>query len=293
MSTLRPALLPVLSLLLTPLLAGQCAQDNRSDPKAGILVSDLAISGTQTLSSSEIASITGKLTGSCFNEDSDEIGERIRMLFQNRGYFAAEVKGVRLKAADPLGIPKPVTVDAEVAEGPRYKSGEVTFVKNHAFTAERLRREFPVMKGEWFERDKVASGLEGLRKLYASQGFLDYMAIPETQLGSAAVVDLTVSFKEGPQYHLDKIEFVAEKQLAARLRARWKLREGSPYDLRYVDRFIEANRDLLPERFRREDVQVGKNCPEALVEVRLVIDPSADKTDSAPKSVLCKETDKE
>jgi outer membrane protein assembly factor BamA len=120
----------------------QCWKDHREDPKGGILVTDVTISGTQTLSTTDLARMTGELTGSCFNNDSEEIGERVRVLFQDRGYFLVEVKSAKLKPSDPLAIPKPVTLEAEVAEGPKFKVGEITFVENHAFNAEKLRSSF-------------------------------------------------------------------------------------------------------------------------------------------------------
>src|SRR5579859_1364755 len=188
---------------LSLMARAQCAKDNREDKKGGILVTDFTITGTQTLSATELARMTGELTGNCFTDDSDEMAERFRYLFQNRGYFAVEVKSVKLKPGDPLGIPKPVTMEAEVAEGPKYKVGTITFVKNRAFTAERLRSEFPLKTGAVFERDKVASGIEGLRKVYGKSGYLDYTMVPETTPGSNATMDLTLNFEEGPQYRLD------------------------------------------------------------------------------------------
>src|ERR1035441_3586913 len=83
------------------LMAGaQCAKDNRENPKGGILVTDLPMTGTQTVSATELAGMTGELTGNCFNDDTDEIGERVRALFQNRGYFLVEVKSVKLKRSE-------------------------------------------------------------------------------------------------------------------------------------------------------------------------------------------------
>src|ERR1035437_6639077 len=138
------------------LMAGaQCAKDNRENPKGGILVTDFTITGTQTVSATELARMTGELTGNCFNDDTDEIGERVRALFQNRGYFLVEVKSVKLKPGDPLGIPKPLTLEADVIEGPKFKVGAITFVKNLAFPSERLRSEFPLKTGAGFERDRV------------------------------------------------------------------------------------------------------------------------------------------
>lgn len=177
----------------------QCGKDHREDAKGGILVTDFTISGTQTVSATELARITGELTGSCFNDDSEEIGERVRALFQDRGYFLVEVKSAKLKPSDPLASPKPVTLEAEVAEGPKFRVGEITFVENRAFSAEKLRQQFPLKSGAVFERGKVAAGLESLRKLYGTNGYLDEMAIPETEPGSNAMMNLKLTLEEGPQ----------------------------------------------------------------------------------------------
>jgi len=267
----------------------QCAKDNRDDPKGGILVTDFTITGTQTVSATELAGMTGELTGNCFNDDTDELGERVRALFQNRGYFLVEVKSVKLKPGDPLGNPKPVTMEAEVAEGPKYKVGAITFVKNRAFTAERLRLEFPLKTGAVFERDKVASGIEGLRKVYAKGGYLDYVAIPETTPGSNATMDLTLTIEEGPQYRLDKVEFVGKKEMTSRLQVQWKLEAGSVYDFTYLDQYLEENREFLPAGFGRKDVQIATDCPKALVAVRLVVDPAEDASRAQVKDVPCEE----
>jgi outer membrane translocation and assembly module TamA len=281
----------LLGLVCLNLMArAQCAKDHRDNKKGGILVTDVTIAGTQTISATELAGMTGELTGDCFDDDSDEMGERVRALFQERGYFVVEVKSVKFKPGDPLGIPKPVTMEAEVAEGPKYKVGAVTFVKNRAFTAEQLRSEFPLKIGSVFERGKVASGLEHLRKVYARAGYLDYVSIPETTAGSNATMNLTLAIDEGSQYRLDKVEFVGKKEMTSRLQVQWKLEQGSVYDVTYLDQYIEANRELLPEGFTRKDVQIAKDCPKALVAVRLLVDPGEDASRSQAKDVPCEDT---
>ena len=268
----------------------QCGKDNREDPTAGVLVTDVTITGTQTISATELARITGQLTGNCFNEDKDEIGQRVRALFQNRGYFLVEVKSVKLKPADPLGIPKPVMMEADVVEGPKFRVGEISFRGYRAFSGDQLRQQFPLKTGAVFERDKVAAGLESLRKFYGTHGYLDMIAIPETQPSSNAMMHLSLAFQEGPQYRLDKVEFVGKKEIISRLQVQWKLAAGSVYDATYVDHYIEANRDFLPEGFGRNDVQITTDCPKALVEVRLVVDQTEDASRSQAKDVPCEET---
>ena len=271
------------------LLPAQCTDDHRTNKNAGILITDFTITGTQTISATDLARITSRMIGSCYDEDSEEMEERVRASFQDRGYFRVEVKNLRVKPRDPLGIPKPVTLEGEVSEGLQYKLGQVTFVKNHAFSAEQLRQKFPLKKGALMERDKIAMGLDSLRKLYARRGYLDFVSIPETQFGSNAKVNLNVTLEEGPQYHMGKLEIIAEKETAARLRAEWKLAEGDVYDTTYIDDYLTAVRDQLPANFSKANVQTAQNCPDALVHVRLILDPAQDSSHSEPKSVPCEE----
>jgi outer membrane protein assembly factor BamA len=271
-------------------MQGQCAKDNRENKKAGILLTDFTVTGTRAIGGTELAEITGDLVGQCFDEDSDEMGERVRAQFQDRGYFAVEVKSVRFKAGDPLGIPKPVTMEAEVAEGLQFKVGEITFAGYRAFSPEKLRQEFPLKVGAVFERGKVASGLESLRKLYGTNGYLDMTAIPDTQPGSNGTMHLSLTLEEGPQYRLDKVEIAAEKELTARLHAEWKLEEGSVYDSSYLGQYISANRDLLPAGFTRKDVQIAKDCPKGLVQIRLLVDAAEDTSRSQLKDMPCEKS---
>jgi len=270
-------------------LPGQCAKDNRENKDAGILITDFTITGTQTISATDLARITNDMIGSCYNEDSEEIGERIRASFQQRGYFQAEVKSVKFKPRDPLGVPKPVALESDVSEGPQFRLGQVTFLKNHAFSSEKLRQQFPLKTNDVVEREKVAAGLESLRKLYATRGYLDYVSIPGTVFGSNATMNLSITIEEGPQYHMGKLDIVAEKEPAARLRMEWKLAEGDVYDATYIDKYLTAARDILPSNFSKSNVQTAQNCPEAVVQVRLLVDPDQDKSGEELKNIPCEE----
>jgi len=292
---LRRSLILAACLLLSTFLTAQCAQDHRDNKNGGVLIKDFTISGTQALSSTELDRITGSLIGSCFNDDSEELTERIRALFQDRGYFAAEYKSVRLKPLDPLGDPKPVLIEAEIAEGVRYKLGTITFLQNHALSSEKLRDAFPLKTGDLFERDKVAGGLGKLRKLYGAEGYLDLTGIPETEFASNGTASLKITVDEGPQYHMGKLDILAGRELAFRLRSKWKLDEGAVYDLSYMDRFAKENRDLLPSDSDL-DVERIVDCPERLVDLKLVIarqteDDNAVRLDQ--KYIPCEPSDKD
>jgi hypothetical protein len=94
---------------------------------------------------------------------------------------------------------------------------------------------------------------------------------------------------EGPQYHMGKLDIVADEEVTARLLAEWKLAEGDVYDRTYIDQYLDANRDLLPAGFSRANVHTTQNCPDAVVEVRLIIDPAVETSHAEPKNVPCKQ----
>lgn len=100
-------------------------------------------------------------------------------------------------------------------------------------------------------------------------------------------MNLQLSIDEGPQYRLASVEFAGKKEATARLQTEWKLEAGAVYDHSYIDQYIEANRDLLPEGFRRDDVQIGKDCPKAQVELRFMVDPTEGASRSPLKNVAC------
>ncbi len=283
---LTPWTLSLALFLSGTFLRAECATDHRSSKNAGFLITDFTITGTQTIGAIELANITSDFIGSCFDEGSEELEERIRAAFQDRGYFAVEVKNLEFKPSDVLGVPKRVTLEAEISDGPRYKLAEITFVENHAFSSERLRKQFPLRRGDLFSRGKIASGLESLRKLYGTEGFLDFITIPDTKFASNGTANLNISILEGPQYHMGKLDIVADEEVSARLRAEWKLTEGAIYDRTYIDQYIEANRDLLPVGF---SIQTTQNCPDAVVEVRLTIDPALETSHAESDNVPCKE----
>jgi len=274
---------------LTAFLRADCAkdQDHRSSKNSGLLITDFSISGTQTLSSDELAKITNELIGSCFDENSEELEERVQALFKNRGYLIMEVQSLRVKPIDPTAVPKPARLEADVLEGPRFRLAEINFTGNHAFTADELRSKFLLKKGDPLARDKIAGGLDDLRQLYVSHGFLDFTTIPEVQIPSDGTAILSISILEHVQYHMGKLEVFAKKEAADSLRSKWELPEGAVFDRTYLDTYIGSNRSLLPPEFQREHVQIVRDCPNATVDVRLPLDAMNPRSQLLPQDSEC------
>jgi outer membrane translocation and assembly module TamA len=283
-----PLVLAVVVCLFVASSHAECPKerDQRSNKQAGLLVSDFIITGTQALTSEQLATIRSELVGCCVNDDRDEIEERVRNIFQNKGYFGVEVATVEIKVNDPIARPKTVTVEADVKEGAQYRLGEISFMDNHAFSSSKLRAVFPLKTGEFFERSKIGGGLEALRNLYGKNGYLDLTAISDTAFGADQTINLTVTIGEGPQYRMGKLEIFASKEVADSLQESWLLPEGGIFDASYIDEFLKQNGAALPVDFARQNVRIVHNCPHALVTVRLFVDPTH-VPQSLPQDIAC------
>jgi outer membrane translocation and assembly module TamA len=252
-------------------------------------VESLVISGTQGIDSAELAEITDSMSGSTFNDDADELGERIRGQFQDRGYFKAEIQKLDIKVLDPIASPKPVRLEAKVSEGPRFRLSNIEFTGNHALSTPELRGKFPIKTGDKFARSKIATGLESMSKLYTSFGFLDVDSIPETKVDSAAV-SLHIEIEEGQQYRMGTLEILGPSEVAEKLQVRWDLPPGAVFNATYVETFVEMNHSLLPSDFTQaNDVSVFPDCRDGTVSVHLHLtsDPQHAALDRT-KQVECK-----
>jgi outer membrane protein assembly factor BamA len=199
---------------------------------------------------------------------------------------------MRLKPIDPTGVPKRAVLEADVLEGPLFRLAEINFTGNHAFTADELRSKFILKEGDLLARDKIAGGLDDLRQLYVSCGFLDLAMIPEVQIPSDGTAAVSISILEGVQYHMGKLGIFGKKEAAESLLAKWELPEGAVFDRTYLDKYIGENRSLLPPEFQREHVQIVRHCPDATVDVRFPLDAMDPRSQSLPKDSECGSSDK-
>ncbi len=266
-----------------------CAHDRRTDPKGGVLISDVVLEGP-AISSDELLGIESQLTGTCFDEQDDVIEQFIRNAFADRGFAQAEVGNVTLKASDVLTMPKPVTVKADVTEGPRFRMGEIKFVDNHAFSTAKLRAAFPIKRGDVFQRSKIASGLREIRKLYLPRGYSDLAFVPDVKFSSTGTVALEISISEGPQYHMGELKVYAKKENADRMASEWQLREGAVFNLNYPEAFIRKSHSI-PEGFSLQNIRLVRNCPAASIAVLLIVDQTDPRLQTLPADVRCEKHD--
>ena len=254
---------------------GQSAKSK--GPRSGdeIVLQEVLISGTTTLNSEQLNDISNSLTSKKMRDDEDEAEEHIRYEFQQRGYFDAEITNLKVVPLDPLATKKrPVRVEAEVNEGPLYHLAEFKFTGNTAFSTVELRQMMPLHTGDGFDAEKVRLGMVAMREQYDKKGFLESAPVPDTQKVANGQVTVTFAIEEGIQYRMGELKVEGKSEAAQKLKTKWELRPGEPYDLGYLAKFLTQNRELLPDGFDDDrDVLWVRDCADNSVNVTIELDP--------------------
>ena len=218
MYRLRNSVMVVLAFALCAM--GQNAKSKRPKSEGEIVVQEIVISGTSTLTSEQLSDISNSLTSKTMRDDEDEAEEYIRYEFQQRGYFDAEVTNLKVVALDALAKKKPVRVEAEVDEGPLYHLAEFKFTGNTAFTTEELRQMMPLHTGGVFDAEKVRLGMVAMREQYDKKGFLESAPVPDTQKASSGKVTVTFAIAEGIQYRMGELKIEGKNEAAEKLKTK-------------------------------------------------------------------------
>jgi outer membrane protein insertion porin family len=176
----------------------------------------------------------------------EEDTERVRAEYQNRGYFKVIVNDPKTNIHDtghkgfhiPLfqhGPGKAVDITMPIEEGDKYQLGKITF-KNNKFLSNNaaLRNLFPIKDGDVFSREKVAKGLENLRKAYGEYGYINYTGVPSTTFDDdKKLAFLEIDIDEGKQFYVRRIEFQGNTTTRDKvIRRELALEEGGIYNSR-------------------------------------------------------------
>ena len=174
----------------------------------------------------------------------DEDTERVRMEYQNRGYFKVVVNDAKTEIHDtghkgahiPIiqsGPGKAVDITMPIEEGEKYRLGKITFKNNvHIPNSTALRSLIPLKDGDIFSREKIAKGLENLRKAYGQYGYINYTGLPNTTFDEdKKLVNVEIDVDEGKQFYVRRIEFQGNTTTRDKvIRRELALEEGGIYN---------------------------------------------------------------
>jgi outer membrane protein insertion porin family len=178
----------------------------------------------------------------------EEDQQRIELFYKDNGYFVARTTDARVEVVDvgggkfrlPLIHPnhqgKKANLDITIEEGRLYRLNNINFVGVKLFrTPETLMRPvFQMSPGDVFSTAKLRKGFEDLRKLYGQFGYIDFVSEPNFEpIAGSDKIDLTLTFDEGKQFFVRRIDFSGNTTTRDKvIRRELLIDEGDVYNTR-------------------------------------------------------------
>ena len=213
---------------------------------------------------------------------------------RSKGYLQARHGEPRVESVGPrrtgfpiLPLPFLSSVDeglrvtVPIVEGKIYRIGEMKIEGNSIFSEEQIRSVIGLNKGDMANAEKISKGLfENLKKIYGSQGFIEYTAEPvptfkdNPQNANEGVVDFTITIVEGKQFTLRRLEFSGNTFTRdSVLRREVLINEGDIYNQGYWEySVIKLNQSGYFEPIDKDkDADFRTSEEEATVDINLKV----------------------
>jgi outer membrane protein insertion porin family len=215
--------------------------------------------------------------------------DRLRVLvYADNGYLRARFGDPRVEEVGKVGNWIPIVghkgqglkIVIPVDEGRQYRAGEIKIEDNTEFTADQIKAVLNIKPGDIVRGYSVVhKGIENLKKLYGSRGYIQFDAgyIPDFKDApddsAKGTVDITFTMEEGKQYNLRRLEFIGNTFTRDNvLRREVLLNEGERYNQELWDlSLLRLNQLGYFEQVKKEDATVNTNEREGQVDITLKV----------------------
>ena len=134
----------------------------------------------------------------------------------------------------------------KVNEGRQYRLGEIRFQKATIFPSGTLRNAFQLQSGDFFNVEKISKGVEDIRELYGTRGYVNFVATPSPVIDeSRGTMDLVIDVNEGRPYDFGKLYLEGIEPYpgsAQALMNSWKRLEGKRFNSAELRRWFAENK---------------------------------------------------
>jgi len=175
-----------------------------------------------------------------------EIG--LRSAWQDQGYFKIAIDPQARSIGGDSDHERFLVTVHVLNEGPQFHLGDIRFTGGTAIPEAELRQTFPLREGEFFSVGQVRAGIAALTKLYSAKGYIDFTAVPETNVDeNLQRIDLVMRLDEQRQFRIGSVEIRGlNPGLEASLRS--LIVPGETINMGPITAFFKENRSALPSR---------------------------------------------
>jgi len=212
-----------------------------------------------------------------FDGDSNWIEELqgvVSFAWQEQGYFRAWAKAEAQLVSEDSTRAR-VSVIIHVEEGPQYRLGDIRFRAADPgatlmFPPDELRKLIPLREGELFNVAKIRGGLDALRRMYGTKGYIDFTAQPITEVDDTFPPrnSLVMELDQQKQFRVGRIEVLGLNRNKETL-LKWKLKPGDVFNVELFEDFFKDNKSVLPADVSPGDVQLNRDARKGTVDLVL------------------------
>jgi Surface antigen variable number repeat len=174
--------------------------------------------------------------------DSDEMAERLRDQFQQRGYFKALVSKPETTISS-TGPHRLMVVKTHVDAGQQFRLDQIEFSGNTIFHSNELSRAIPMNDGDVFDVEKIRQGIKALRDLYGSGGYINFTPVPDTRIDDyKQLITVVFDCDEGDQFWFGTLSFKGLEPhpgTAEKLTRLWQSVQGSIFNPSLPPRVVQ------------------------------------------------------
>src|SRR5579862_2559152 len=249
-----------------------------------VIVDDVVFDGPISLPASIrdqlIADLKEHAALSSGNEWLEEWNEvAVRGAWMDEGFFKmTSTTKVQIISSD--ATEQRVSASVHVDERMQYRLKDIGFRKSTggwsngseqlAFPPKELRKRVPLHEGELFRANQIREGLDSLKKLYGSYGYINFVAMPITEVDDrSGMISLILELDEGKQFRIRSVEVQGlDPQTKGALK--WRIQAGDLFNYEFFKDFFTDNENILPSGASPLNAELHKNDKSGTVDIRFV-----------------------
>jgi len=245
-------------------------------PPRTMVIDDVKFDGPIHLPDSTRERLLALLKQRCYDVGSEWMEEvqnvSIRGAWLDEGFFKV-APTVKVQIISEDSAVQHVVLIVHVDEGLQYRLGDVGFHSSDPtvpliFSSTELRKLIQMREGDLLNTDKIREGLDAMKRLYGSHGYIDFVATSITYIDNErARVSLMIEADQQKQYRIGTVEvFGPNPRMEDLLKS--TLKPGEIYNDQALQNFLKDHKSSLPPDISFEDMEFRRNVPRGIVNLR-------------------------